>query len=294
MQGHALREKLMSIHSLARRVISGVTWKNPIVTVFVHAVDPVDFIARSMNGRGHLPPYSIRVRSNGVRQDIGGAAFVAVGNQITALLREHASLGQDSKVLEIGCGCGRNAISLAAFLDDGNYTGMDIERVALGGAETSPLLRKKRFAFDLIDVLNDVFNPTGRYLATEYVLPYPDESFDVVFLISVFTHMLTDEVRNYAAQIARVLKPGGRCFLTAYLLDRDMEGQRQFPFRSQEHSFEDEAIPGIAVAYESSFLQSTFAANGMQISSGPLWGSVHGGMPQTPLDQDLIVFTKRD
>jgi SAM-dependent methyltransferase len=284
----------MSIHSLARRVISGVTWKNPLVTVFVHAVDPVDFIVRSMNGRGHLPPYSIRVRSNGVRQDIGGAGFVAVGDQITTLLCTYASLGQKSRVLEIGCGCGRNAISLAGFLGDGNYTGMDIEPVALEAARNNSLLRRKHFVFDLLDVLNDVFNPTGRYLATEYVLPYPDESFDVVFLISVFTHMLTDEVRNYATQIARVLKPGGRCFLTAYLLDQDMDGQqRKFPYKSQEHSYEDEAIPGIAVAYESSFLQSAFAANGMEISSGPLWGTVHGSISQTPLDQDLIVFTKR-
>jgi len=282
----------MSVRSLARGLIRGVTWKNPIVNVVVHAADPVDFMVRRMNGRVHLPPYSIRVRSNGVRQDIGGEGFVQVGLTITSLLRARAQLAPQSRILEIGCGCGRNAIALADFLDDGNYTGMDIERVALQAARKNSLLRRKRFAFDFLDIRNDAYNPDGRYLATEYVMPYADQAFDVVFLISVFTHMLTDEVRNYAMQIARVLKPGGRCFLTAYLLDRNME--KQFGFRAQEHSYADESVPGIAVAYNSAFLLSTFAANGMVVSCGPLWGTVHISLSQTPLDQDLIVFTKRD
>jgi SAM-dependent methyltransferase len=281
----------MSVRTLARRWIRGVTWKNPIVNVVVHAADPVDFIVRGMKGRLHLPPYSIRVRSNGVRRDIGGEGFVQVGRTITRLLGVRAQLAPESRVLEIGCGCGRNAIALADFLDDGNYTGMDIERVALEAASNNPLLQRKHFAFDFLDVRNDAYNPDGRYLATEYVLPYPDQSFDVVFLISVFTHMLTDEVRNYAKQIARVLKPRGRCFLTAYLLDRNMA--KQFGFRAQEHSYADESVPGIAVAYHSAFLSSTFAANGMLMSCGPLWGTVHGSMAETALDQDLIVFAKK-
>jgi len=118
---------------------------------------------------------------------------------------------------------------------------------------------------------NPTYNPDGRHLAMEYVLPYPDQSFDVVFLISVFTHILTDAVRNYAKQIARVLRPGGWCFLTAYLLNRDMA--KQFGFRAQEHSYADESVPGITVAYNSGFLSSTFAANGTLMSCGPLWGT---------------------
>lgn len=283
----------MSIRALTRRVIGGVSWKNPIVSFVVHCADPVDFVVRRMNGRGHLPPYSIRVRSNGVRQDIGGAGFIEVGRNITDLLLTQAGLTPDSKVLEIGCGCGRFAIALADFLCDGNYTGMDIEHVALKAAKSNRLLNRKRFAFNLLDVRNSAYNPDGKYLATEYVLPYPDESFDVIFMVSVFTHMLTDEVQNYATQIARILKPGGRCFVTVFLLDRDMD--RPFPFRSQEHSFADEAIPEAAVAYNSAFLLSTFAANGMSCSRGPLWGTVHGPNSETPHDyQDILVFTKRN
>ncbi|MGH9640515.1 MAG: methyltransferase domain-containing protein, partial [Bryobacteraceae bacterium] len=163
----------MSIRTVARGLIRGVSWKNPVVGAMVCAIDPLDSVARRMRGRSHLPPYSVRARSVGIRPDIGGAEFLRDGLTVGALLRKHAALTPGSRTLEIGCGCGRNAIALANFLEDGNYTGMDIERVALEGARSNPLLGKKRFTFDFLDVRNDAYNPHGRHLAAEYVLPYP-------------------------------------------------------------------------------------------------------------------------
>ncbi len=279
----------MSLRTMARGLVKGVTWKNPVVNLAVHAVDPIDSIARRIGGRSHLPPYSIRARSVGIRNDIGGSEFVQVGQRMGDLLRTYAGLTPESKVLEIGCGCGRNAFALASHLNDGNYTGMDIEQVALAGARSNRLLRAKGFQFDFLDVRNDAYNPTGRYLATEYVLPYADQSFDIVFMVSVFTHMLTGEVRNYVRQIARVLKPGGRCFFTAFL--RDGRDDRQFPFRAEEHSYANQAIPGIAVAYSLAFLAATFAGSGMKLSAGPVWGTAHHDALQTR-DQDIVVFSK--
>jgi SAM-dependent methyltransferase len=279
----------MSFRTMARGLAKGVTWRNPVVEVVIHAVDPIDSIARCVGRRSHIPRYSLRARSVGIRNDIGGKEFVQGGKQMSDLLRTHAGLTHDCKVLEIGCGCGRNAFGLAETLNDGNYTGMDIERVALEGAKTNRMLRSKGFQFDFLDVRNDAYNPDGRYLATEYTLPYPDHSFDIVFMISVFTHMLTDEVRNYTKQIARVLKPGGRCFFTAFLLDG--RNEKEFPFRSQEHSYSNEVVPGIAVAYRLDFLTFPFATNGMRLTAGPLWGTVHGDAQRTRA-QDIVVFTK--
>lgn len=280
----------MPVPSLRARMIRGVSWKNPLVNAVVHTLDPVDFAIRVAKRRKNLPPFSIRVRSNGVRQDIGAAGFVSVGRYIAELLSRYALLKPDSAVLEIGCGCGRSAIALSKILADGNYTGMDIERVALEAARSNPLLRKKGFRFDFLDVRNEAYNPNGKFSASEYILPYAEASFDIVYMTSVFTHMLTDEVRNYATQIARVLRPGGRCFTTAYLLDRSMA--KRFPYSAQEHSFENKDIPEIAVAYRSAFLEKTFAEKGMNLLKGPLWGTIHGERADTELDQDLLVFQK--
>lgn len=279
----------MSVRTVARGLIRGVSWKNPVVSAAVHALDPVDSLVRRMNGQFQLPPYSVRARSVGIRPDIGGKEFIQVGRTICNLLKVHAALTPDTRTLEIGCGCGRNAFALAEFLEDGNYTGMDIERVALEGAKNSALLRRKRFSFQFLDVRNDAYNPEGRYAAAEYVLPYADDSFEVVFMISVFTHMLTDEVRNYAAQIARVLQPGGRCFFTAFLLDGRADSE--FPYKSQHHNYANQSVPGIAVAYGLDFLSSVFAANGMRMTAGPIWGAAHGGVSPAR-DQDIVVFTK--
>jgi len=273
-----------------RHVIRGAVWKNPVVSAMVHAADPIDLVALSISRRSFLPVLSTRMRASGPSLDFGGKNFVDGGRRTATLLRTWAGVTPDSKILEIGCSCGRNAIGLAEFLRDGNYTGMDIDNVALGAARRNRLLRRKGFVFDFLDVRNDVYNPGGAFSASEYALPHPAESFDVVFLISVFTHMVTDEVRNYAEQIARVLKPGGRCLVTAFLLDRPM--QRQFPYRMQEHSISSQEFPSLAVAYNFSFLAAAFAEHGMTSSSGPLWGKVHGDGALTPEVQDVMVFTK--
>lgn len=281
----------MWVRSVVRRFIRGASWNNPVVNVALRAADPADYVVARLRGHPSLPRYSVRARSIGIRRDIGGSGFVRGGKQIAAMLQKHASLSPESRVLEIGCGCGRTAIALADIVDDGNYLGMDIERVALEASKSNPLLRRKNFAFELLDVQNDLYNPAGRYPATQYVFPLPDGRFDVVFMTSVVTHMLTDEVRNYAREIARILRPGGRCYLTAFLLDKDME--RPFPFRAQEHSYMDEACPEVAVAYRAQFLSSTFAENGMELSVGPLWGTVHGGVAETGDYQDVVVFSKK-
>jgi SAM-dependent methyltransferase len=281
----------MSIRSLARRHLPPFKWKNPMVNVALRVADSVDYIARLVNQRTYIPPYSVRVRSTGFKNDFGARRFQASGRRLTNMLRTHAKLTPDSKVLEIGCGCGRNAFGLAEVLNDGNYTGMDIERVSLASVKASSKLRRKGFQFELLDIRNGGYNPEGKYLATEYVFPYGDESLDIVFMISVFTHMLTDEVVNYTRQIARVLKPGGCCLVSAFLLDREMT--MQFPFRSQEHSYMNEEIPEFNVAYRSDFLITTFANNGMSCTAGPLWGPVHGGKSEIGGYQDIIVFTKQ-
>jgi SAM-dependent methyltransferase len=260
------------------------------VDLALKAVDPVDYVFCQMKGNGQIPRLSIRARSMGINLDLGGSLFLGSGKHFAELLRTYAGLTADCKVLEIGCGCGRNAFALAEVLNDGNYTGMDIHRVSLEAAKDNSRLKRKGFQFELLDIRNNEYNPKGRNLATEYVFPFPNETFDVVFMVSVFTHMVTDEVRNYAKQIARIFKPGGRCFFTAFLLDRD--SAFKFPFRSQEHSYMKSGSPEICLAYYSDFLLSTFAEDGMSCSAGPLWGSLHGDRSETG-PQDILVFTKQ-
>jgi SAM-dependent methyltransferase len=56
-----------------------------------------------------------------------------------------------------------------------------------------------------------------------YRFPFSDYSFDLVVACSVFTHMLPDEIDNYVAEVFRVLKLDGRCFMSVFLFDSEAE-----------------------------------------------------------------------
>lgn len=55
--------------------------------------------------------------------------------------------------------------------------------------------------------------------ADKFIFPYQSNSFDTVLLMSVFTHMSVEEIKNYLSEIYRVLKPGGKCLSTFFYFD---------------------------------------------------------------------------
>jgi len=61
--------------------------------------------------------------------------------------------------------------------------------------------------------------PGGQINPKKFVFPYADSSFDLVFLTSVFTHMLPEDVKRYMEEISRVLKSGGRSVVTYFLVN---------------------------------------------------------------------------
>lgn len=75
--------------------------------------------------------------------------------------------------------------------------------------------------FPVADVLNHAYRPDGVTAATAFRFPYPRSILDLAVLTSVFTHMRPDDVRSYLAEIHRVLRPGGRCFITWFVLDNE-------------------------------------------------------------------------
>src|SRR5437868_15178491 len=86
-------------------------------------LDVPDALYRRAVGRGHWPPYSLRAF-------VGGAqGFEEAGKWFVDELWRLGLLGRGTRILDIGCGCGRVAYSLAtderlAGLNI-RYTGMD-------------------------------------------------------------------------------------------------------------------------------------------------------------------------
>lgn len=280
----------------AKQLFKGISWRDPFISFILHSLDPFDRIVRKRRQLSHLPIYSTRVRSNGVANQFGGQRFVSEGQYLKKLLERFAKLAPDSDVLEIGCGCGRVPVALAETLQDGSYTGVDIDETSLLACQQNALFNDKPFRFDLITVFNEVYNPDGEGPAEFYQFPFSQEQFDLIFLFSVFTHMLPAGVANYIKEISGMLRQGGRCLFSCFLMDYGYEGQViSFPYRYDDYCLYLNSLPEKAVGYYLNFLDEQFALNNMKRIEPPLigpWRLSTSVKPTIQFAQDILVYSK--
>jgi len=165
-----------------------------------------------------IPPNELIVLVGG-----GGAArYKAVGEEFLRYFMGMGQLKPDENVLDVGCGSGRIAVPLTQYLTSkGSYQGFDIVRPAVDWCTETISARYPHFLFHVADVFNKFYNPQGRYKASEYTFPYENESFNFIFLTSVFTHMLPEDMEHYLSEIIRVLKRGGRCLITFFFANEE-------------------------------------------------------------------------
>jgi SAM-dependent methyltransferase len=135
-----------------------------------------------------------------IRRTYGDASLEAYRNwgrenaaEMEAALSRFVDLPQ-ATIAEWGCGLGRLAMHLAPKTD---YTGFDIDESSLAYCRE---------------------NLPGAYLRNDPMPPLPaeDESFDAVFAVSIFTHLSRAQHPAWAAEICRVLKPGGVFLFTVH------------------------------------------------------------------------------
>jgi SAM-dependent methyltransferase len=213
-----------------------------------------------------LPPASLR-------DQIGAGDFRAVGEEFLGHFRQLAGLRPNEDVLDVGCGVGRMAIPLTEFLlPAARYEGFDVvpELVEWCSANITPAYPNFRFAVS--DLYSSTYNPLGAARSEEYEFSYPDETFDFVFLTSVFTHLLPAAVARYLSEIRRVLRPGGRSFMTFFLLDAEtldlIRGGRStlaFEHDRGRHRLLNEEAPEAAVAYDLLFARELIEGSALKI-----------------------------
>lgn len=225
-----------------------------------------------------------------------GTIYRKAGQRYLQLFIELGGLKPDHAVLEPGCGTGRMAKPLTGYLGgDGSYDGFDVVAEAVETCVKEIGQVHPNFRFQHVDVENRVYNPDGRLDPESFAFPYEDESFDFVFLTSVFTHMLPPEVRHYMDEIRRVLRPSGRCLMTFFLLNPDAiaaieagNAKRTFEHEGDGYRYD---IPGRAeraVAYRDEDALAMITAAGLELHGEIHYGRWSGRQPAAA-GQDIIV-----
>ncbi len=199
-------------------------------------------------------------------------------------------------VLDVGCGIGRAAVPLTGYLDSsGSYDGIDIMPEAISWCSDAISPRFPNFRFHLANVRSDRYRQDGATSASTYVFPLADSSIDFVLLISVFTHMLPADLRNYLSEIARVMRTGAVCAISYYLLDHDhrayiAQGGGVFSFKHAGDGYwaEFPHLPEAALAYERAVILDLYKTMGLEVFASSL-----GVWSRTPLQgQDVLVARK--
>lgn len=217
-----------------------------------------------------VPPLEFRRAVAGA--DVTPAQHQQIGRIAFEAVRKFTGLKPTESVLDIGSGCGRVAQPLAQYLTTGRYQGFDIVRPMVDWCQQNISARHPNFKFQHISLKNTLYSGSGSDAST-FIFPYLDNSFDVAFATSVFTHLVPKSAAQYAEQVARVLKADGRAFLTFYIvseeyfarLARKEKFDCSFTHRRDRHALTDPANPESVIAYEPDYARELLGAAGLKI-----------------------------
>jgi ubiquinone/menaquinone biosynthesis C-methylase UbiE len=233
---------------------------------------------------------------------VGDGNFQAVGAEFLGHFIRKGGLLPESRVLDIGCGIGRMAVPLTQYLDTekGSYRGIDPVSGGINWCQKMISAAYPNFEFRHLDIAHSLYNPKGAINGLELVLPFESRQFDFIIMTSVVTHLPDEEVSAYLREVERVLAPGGRLFMTAFVADK-LAQENPFKKRDARLGFQrydegpcwfvPELPPLAAVAFDDGFLDTELTRAGLSVVT-----KSYGHWRGAPADhyQDLFIAECRE
>jgi SAM-dependent methyltransferase len=150
------------------------------------------------------------------------------------------------RVLDFGCGAGRVLAQFAEEAESGEFYGCDLYEPTVAW-------------------LQDNLTPPFRfYVDDERPMPHPDDHLDLVYAISVLTH-ITDGWADWLLELHRILKPGG-LLLATFIGPRSWE-------RSLHRSVDPNDLGMAMLRLDQSYAETS----GPLVLHSPWWIRAHWG-----------------
>lgn len=164
-----------------------------------------------------LPVRSMRFGGTNFAED---HAFLRSAEAEAERLIRNFGLTRESRLLEIGCGTGRLPIGILRKVGEiALYRGVDVSEAAAQWCERHIARHHPNFRFLHLDMQNARYHPGGRKMDSSIELPFENAAFDIIYAFSVLTHLSEEDVRWYLRDWRRLLRPTGRIFFTAFVVE---------------------------------------------------------------------------
>jgi SAM-dependent methyltransferase len=109
-----------------------------------------------------------------------------------------------TEVLDFGCGVKFSEALINCSLPIKRYVGFDVYGDLITFLQRN--VTDDRFEYFHINAQNDLYNPEGQSLSVELELPIDGQTFDLITLLSVFTHLDPSDYRAMLALLRRFAK----------------------------------------------------------------------------------------
>jgi SAM-dependent methyltransferase len=220
-------------------------------------------------------------------------------------LNENIGIKKTDKILEVGCGIGRDAIPLTKILNSkGSYLGIDIIGRSINWCQENITSKHKNFNFIHFDVKDQLHNPNGLKKQKNINIPLSNNSVDLIILWSVVTHLFEKDIIHYFKEFNRVLKPNGIVMATCFLVDDKIleiiKTVNLTPFDLRfEHSYgrgcfiNNKEVPAGAVAFTRDKILHMLDKADLELDRPICTGSWWGNLKGNGFGQDVLFLRKK-